>query len=219
MSLKELRKGGLTVNKKSIVFLLFLLFVLPLSAAPISFYGGKTSVSLEDGNRTVTLTGGAGVSSESIKLSSDKIFIYGEDYRYVRCTGNVSVTDNEREISLVGSNVFYDRLEKLLLSDGWVEMEDKKNQAKISGARIEYNEGTSEIIIQMRASISKETEKGLLKCSADIITYNADNQTLTLSGQASVTWGEDSYKASEISVNIETEEIELSGSITGEING
>ncbi len=206
-------------NKKKIVVLLIFVLSFSLIASPITFYGGKTSVSLEDGNRTVTLTDGAGVSSESIDLSSERIFIYGEDYRYVRCTGNVSVTDNEREIFLRGSNVFYDRIEKLLLSDGWVELEDRKNNATISGARIEYNESTSEITIQMRATISQDTDKGLLKCSADIITYNADDQTLKLSGQASVTWGDDSYKASVISVNIETEEIELSGSISGEING
>lgn len=206
-------------NKKKIVVLFIFVLSFSLIASPITFYGGKTSVSLEDGNRTVTLTEGAGVSSESIDLSSEKIFIYGEDYRYVRCTGNVSVTDNEREIFLRGSNVFYDRIEKLLLSDGWVELEDRKNNATISGARIEYNESTSEITIQMRATISQDTDKGLLKCSADIITYNADDQTLKLSGQASVTWGDDSYKASVISVNIETEEIELSGSISGEING
>ncbi|MCR5760459.1 MAG: hypothetical protein K6F82_00415, partial [Sphaerochaetaceae bacterium] len=125
----------------------------------------------------------------------------------------------EREISLSSSNVFYDRQEKTLLSDGWVELEDKKNEATISGARIQYNEETSEITIQMRATITQETKKGLLKCSADIITYNADEQTLTLSGRASVLWGEDSYNASSISVDIDTEEIELSGSITGEING
>lgn len=207
------------MNKKTAVLLLVFALAFSLFASPISFYGGKTSVILEDGNRSVSLTQGAGVTSENIELSSDQIVIYGEDYRYVRCTGNVSVTDKEREISLTGANVFYDRVEKTLLSDGWVELEDKKNEAKISGARIEYSEVTSEIIIQMRATITQETEKGLLKCSADIITYNADEQTLTLSGYASVLWGEDSYRASVISVNIETEEIELSGSITGEIHG
>lgn len=207
------------VNKKTALILLLLTLFLPLSATPITFHGGRTSVSLEDGNRTVSLTQGAGVTSENIELTSDQILLYGEDYRFVRCDGNVSVLDKEREISLSSSNVFYDRQEKTLLSDGWVELEDKKNEATISGARIQYNEETSEITIQMRATITQETKKGLLKCSADIITYNADEQTLTLSGRASVLWGEDSYNASSISVDIDTEEIELSGSITGEING
>lgn len=200
--------------------MLFLFVMIPaLFASSISFYGGKTSVSLEEGNKTVSLTGGAGVTSENIKLTSDEIFIYGEDYRYVRCSGSVSVLDTQREISLTSQNVWYDREEKVMLSDGWIEIEDKKNEARISGARVEYNEQSSLITIQMKASIEQDTDKGLLKCSSDIIEYNADEQVLRMRGNAVVKWGEDSYSASVITVNIDTEEIELQGSITGEING
>ncbi len=185
----------------------------------ITFSGESTTVTNENGQKTVNLTGGAKVQSDNIGITSEKVSIWSEEYEYVRCTGNVVIEDSERQITLKSSNAFYDRNKKLLLADGNVELEDKKNNAKIGGMLIEYNRETSVISIQMKARLTQETEKGLLNASSDVITYNADFQTLTMNGNSNINWGEDRYLAKTIILNIETEEISLGGSVTGEIIG
>lgn len=201
----------------SVVFILFTPALI--SASSISFSGGHTSVSLQEGNRRIELSGGASVSTDNIEITSDLIELYGDDYNYVRCTGNVNIKETSRDISLACPSLLYDRTSELLISDGWVEIEDLSHNAKLSAARFEYNTKTSVMKLQMRARMEMDTDNGILTCTADSIEYNADEQTATVKGFANIVWGDNSYKASMIIVNIETEEITLYGSISGEVNG
>jgi len=205
-------------NKLSLV-LLFLLSCSLCFASEITFSGGYTKVSLQDGNRTVELTGGAKASTDTISIAADRIFLYGEDYRYTDCTGNINVHETEHNLDIKSTSLFYDRQEENLLSNGWIEIDDTENEAQLSGSWFEYNINERIMVLQMKASIQKVTERGMLACKADSIEYNANKQTLELRGNAVVTWGSDSYKASYIIVDIDTEEVILQGSISGEING
>jgi len=188
-------------------------------ASDIRFSGGYTKVSLQDGNRTVELSDGAKASTDTIEIAADKVFLYGKDYRYTDCTGNVNVRETEHNLEVRATSLFYDREEENLLANGWIEIDDAENEAQLSGAWFEYSINERIMVLQMKATISKVTERGMLVCKADSIEYNAEKQTLELRGKADVTWGSDSYKASYILVDIETEEVVLQGSITGEING
>lgn len=206
--------------KNRLIFTILVLFAaIGLSAEPITFSGGTTKVSLQDGDHRVNLSGGANVQTEKVTLSSDSVELYGEDYSYVDCTGSVKVTEKERNISISCANLFYNRTENMLISDGWIEIDDPEHEATLSGSWFEYNTDTSVMKLQMQARIRKNTDSGMLVCSSDSIEYNADEQTLILKGSAVVTWGDDTYKASMIVVDIDTEDISLHGSISGEVNG
>jgi len=208
------------LTRSKFVFILIAL-CLPafLHASEIRFSGGYTRVSLQDSDRQIELSGGAAASTDSISIEAGKILLYGPDYRYVDCTGGVNAQEKEHSLAISAADIFYDREEGYLLSDGWIEIEDTENEAQLSGSWFEYSLETRMMILQMQASISKVTQRGLLVCTAHSIEYNAGQQTLSLRGNASVTWGSDSYRAAHITVNIETEEVILQGSISGEING
>lgn len=206
-------------NKVLLVAFLFILSCSFCFASDIRFSGGYTKVSLQDGNRTVELTGGAKASTDSISIEADRVFLYGEDYRYTDCTGNITVHETEHNLEIKATSLFYDREDESLLSNGWIEIDDTENEAQLSGAWFEYSIKNRIMVLQMKASIKKVTERGMLTCSADSIEYNAEKQTLELRGNADVSWGSDNYKASYIMVEIETEEVILQGSISGEING
>lgn len=192
---------------------------LPLAADTISFNGGYTKVDLQEGKKSVTLSGGATVSTDQVDLESDSISIYGENYRYVSCTGNVSAVEKEHGISFKSPTLFYDRTKGKVTSDSWIEIQDNENQAALSGAWFEFDMQKRFIKLQMMARVIKVTDEGLMVCRADSIEYDGENNMVSLKGGATVNWNDDTYSAAMITVNLDTNEITLYGSISGEFNG
>jgi len=207
------------MNKRLTALLITITVASMLFASTVTFSGGYSKVSLQDNNRTVTLSEGAVVDTGDFHITSTTIQLYGEDYRYVRCTGNVKVTETESSMTLSCSKLTYDRETSVLLSDGWIEVDDPEDGARLSGAWLEYNSETSTMKLQISASIEKDTDKGLLNCTSDTIEFNSEKNTLVLKGQSHVVWGDDTYSANIITVDIDNEEITLYDSISGEIHG
>ena len=191
---------------------------LTLFASEISFSGGYTKVSMQQGNKSVTLSGGAKVSTDQVDLSADSMKLYGENYRYVTCTGNVQANEHENGISFNSPDIFYDRQTGEIRSDSWIEIQDTKNQVSLSGAWFEYNMKTSVMKLQIMARIVKIAEEKLMVCRADDIVYNGKENTVTLRGNATVEWKDDTYKAAMIVVDLNTNDISLYGTISGAFN-
>lgn len=206
-------------NKKWILAIALLLLCARGFCADITFKGGYSSVSLQDGNHRVTLSNGARVETDDFSIVSDKIELYGDNYRYVQCTGNVIIIQKDKDIELKCTNLVFDRDLEILTINGWVEVDDREHEAKLSGAWLEYNTETNIMKIQMRAKIEKNTDDGLLSANADSIEFDNENQTLVLKGSSTVLWDGNNYSASVMMVDIEDKEITLYDSITGEING
>ena len=189
-----------------------------LWASEISFSGGYTKVSMQQGNKSVTLSGGATVSTDQVDLSADSMKLYGENYKYVTCTGNVKATEHENGISFNSPDIFYDRETGVVRSDSWIEIQDNKNEASLSGAWFEYNMNTSIMKLQIMARIIKIAEEKLMVCRADDIEYNGKENTVILRGNATVDWKDDTYKAAMIVVDLNTNDISLYGTISGAFN-
>ena len=200
------------------VFAILILAELTLFASEISFSGGYTKVSMQQGNKSVSLSGGAKVSNDQVDLSADSMKLYGENYRYVTCTGNVQANEHENGISFNSPDIFYDRQTGEVRSDSWIEIQDTKNQVSLSGAWFEYNMKTSIMKLQIMARIVKIAEEKLMVCRADNIVYNGKENTVTLRGNADVEWKDDTYKAAMIVVDLNTNDISLYGTISGAFN-
>ena len=197
---------------------ILILAALTLFASEISFSGGYTKVSMQQGNKSVTLSGGAKVSTDQVDLWADSMKLYGENYRYVTCTGNVRADEHENGISFNSPDIFYDRQTGEVRSDSWIEIQDTKNQVSLSGAWFEYNMKTSVMKLQIMARIVKIAEEKLMVCRADDIVYNGKENTVTLRGNATVEWKDDTYKAAMIVVDLNTNDISLYGTISGAFN-
>lgn len=206
-------------RKLTAIFLIIFLNEAIVFASNITFSGGYTKVNLQEGNKTVSLSGGASVSADNLVIEADKIELYGEDYKYVSCTGAVTVKDEERGISLQCPSLSYNREEERIVSDGWIEIQDTKNEATLSGSWFEYDTKSTLMKLQMMAKIVKVTDDGLMTCNADSIEFNNETQKVTLKGNASVEWNGNTYKAAMIIVDLENNGITMHGSITGEVNG
>ena len=201
----------------TILLLIFLPFAL--TSGEITFSGGSTRIRMQQGFETISLSGGARFQSDSIKLEAREITLSGSDYRYVRCTGNVILHDSQRGITLKAQNLFYDREEELVLISGYVELEDTVHEVLASAWSMEFNLEKALVLLQVEVSLLKSTERGIMECKADSLSFDRDGQTLILEGNAQIEWAKDFYQAEHISVDLTTEEISMGGSIKGVIYG
>jgi hypothetical protein len=199
--------------------LLTLILLLPLAAKDISFKGGSTRMKMQQGSETILLDNGAEVQVGSLMLRSTSMELYGTDFRFVRCEGDVSLQDEERGISLLTSSLLFDRVEETLLIDSWVELEDTNNQVIASAARMEFFLQEGIVLLQVQARLLKHTDDAPMVCRSDFMTFDRDKETLELKGRASIIWKPDTYEAQSISVDLKTEEIRMEGSIKGTIHG
>ncbi|NBK20842.1 MAG: hypothetical protein EOM68_02320 [Spirochaetia bacterium] len=202
-----------------LAMLLTLILLLPLAAKDISFKGGSTRMKMQQGSETILLDNGAEVQVGSLMLRSTSMELYGTDFRFVRCEGDVSLQDEERGISLLTSSLLFDRVEETLLIDSWVELEDTNNQVIASAARMEFFLQEGIVLLQVQARLLKHTDDAPMVCRSDFMTFDRDKETLELKGRASIIWKPDTYEAQSISVDLKTEEIRMEGSIKGTIHG
>ena len=208
------------INRRLLVFLLCsILLPLYALAEDITFSSGYTRVVMKGENRTVELTENVTVKSGQIDIKANKIIISGENYSYLQCIGNVQVIDHERDITLNTSMLSYNRSTEFITIDGWVEMQDSKNEVSVSYAWLEFDLNGGILRLQLQTKILKSTSKGPMVCKADNVTYDRNSEKITLLGNAEVEWNNDTYKAQKLSVDLKTEEIVMTGDISGTVNG
>ncbi len=173
---------------------------------------------LAKGREHTILSGHAMVTSGNSVIRADEIELYGHDFQYAEATGDVSVVDSKKGITLTSQNLFYDRKADLSRVDGYAEMEDAKNQLVVKGGFLE-NEGNDGItIVQIGVRILKVSEGKVMACRSEFARYDRNADSLLLSGTPVVYWKGDEYRAARIAVNLKTDEISLEGNVSGTIN-
>ena len=202
----------------------FLFANLPFTAPEeedetISFSGGNSSVVLREGKENVELTEGAQVTVGSMTISADEIRLSGNNWRYVECSGNVKVDDEERGISILTSSLWYDREDERILVTSWYEIEDRTNEVSASGAVLEYRLDDERLQMDKDVLLLRAEDDGLMRCRAESVVFSRKDNSLVLRGSSSVNWKGNSYSAEVISVDLDTDTILLEGRIQGDIHG
>ena len=205
--------------KKITVLLALILTVNVLFSAPVTFSGGYSKVSLKEGRRSVSLTGGATVSAEGMVITADSVTLTGDDYDVVECTGTIEIKDEKKGLSIKTTALYYDRTAERLLISAWCEVSDSVNELEAGAGAVSYDLRNEVLSLEMAARLMKATDSGLLSARAERITFDRGADTLTLQGNAEVEWNRNSYRAKLITINLTTEEIRLEGRIEGEVHG
>lgn len=198
-----------------IVAVLLFAFAPPAGADTFEFSGDRVSMSLAEGRQRTLLVGNAWVRSEATEIFADEIELFGDDYRFAVCRGNVRVEDEEKGILLRSQNLFFDRERKISRVEGYAEMEDRKNEVVVKGGYLEHRDEEDLTIIQIGVRIFRED----MACRAEFARYRRGEDILELSGMPVVFWDGDEYRATRITVNLETEEFDLEGDVSGAITG
>lgn len=186
--------------------------------APISFKGGYTKAVMIEGKEAISLTQGAKVQVGSINFSANTIELIGPNARFLTGTDKVTIKDSEKNIEIRSNKISFDREKDTLLVDGWVEIHDFENELIASGAYLNYNSATGAMILQVSASIHRNTEKGIMVLKGNSIEYDRENGVVSIIGDAYTSYNGDTYNSSITLINLETNEITMSGDIRGSIN-
>jgi lipopolysaccharide export system protein LptA len=195
-----------------IIFLFFLL-VPSLWAQTFSFQGDRMETVLAKGKERTILSGNAEVQTEDNLIRADRVELYGEDFRYVSCQGNVRVSNEQKGIEVTCQWLFYNREEKVVRVRGNVIMLDEQNEVVVKGGYLENWEDSDETVVQIGVRILKED----LVCRAEYARYQRGEDKLELSGMPVVNWKGDEYRALKIYIDLNTDTIRLEGDIRGKV--
>lgn len=207
-------------NKKICASFIILISLVSLYSAtsPISFKGGYTKAVMIEGKEAISLTQGAKVQSGTITLSAGTIELIGPNARFLTGTDKVTIKDSEKNIEIRSNRISFDREQNTLLVDGWVEIDDFDNELVASGAYLNYNSATGDMILQVSASIHRNTEKGIMILKGNSIEYDREHGVVSIIGDAFTSYNGDTYNSSITVINLSTNEITMSGDISGSIN-
>jgi len=214
MMVKKNKEG---VNTKYILslFLIFVLLHCELFAAKskITFSATSMQGSIKEGKNSTSLTGNAVVTVDTMEIKAERIEIYGKDYRYVKAIGAVKGEDKEKGFNFTSDNMQYDREKELATFFGSTELNDTKNDVKITSEYIEYNQKAETMLMQFDVKILRRE----INCTSMFAMYNRKSSALNLTGRPVVTKSKDTFKATKISVNLDTEDISLEGKVSGNV--
>ena len=202
-------------RKTSFVTLLFLLTLTasPLFAEKIIFSANRMNGQAGNSNTTTTLSGNAYIKTESMEIQADDVELSGDNYRYIKASGNISGKNTKTNMDFTCDSLEYDRTTKIALLKGNVKLDDKENDVKAESQIIEYNQDTEIAVLQIEIKL---TQKDNI-CSGSYAIYYKTTQMLELSGNAQVKQKDDIFRAQNITLDMNTQDITLGGNVKGKV--
>ena len=211
-------ESNLKRKNKNAAFLPFLL-ILASAATPaahaekITFSADSMTGIVGDKSDSTTLSGEAYVLTDSMEIFADQIGLSGKNFRFIEAQGNIKGKNMESELEFTCEKLKYDRETKIAeLSDN-VNLKDTKNNVNAKAQIIEYNQNTDTAVMQIEIEL---TQKNNI-CSGAYAIYRKNDQLLELSGNSQIKQGEDTFRAQQITLDLNSQEITLDGRVKGSI--
>ena len=178
-----------------------------------SFAADRMETVLAEGRERTLLTGNAALTSEDTEIFADRIELYGEDLSFALSEGGVRVVQAERGIELTSQTLVYDRRNRVARIQGNALLIDHENEMVIKGGFLEHWERRDETVIQIGVRILSDD----LVARAEFARYHRGDRTVALSGLPVVTWKGDEYRAARIFIDLDADQILLTGTVSGQI--
>ena len=182
-------------------------------AEKISFSADSMTGTAGSKNSSTTLSGNAAVITETMQINADNIKLSGQDFRYITAEGSVKGTDTSSDMTYTCEKMTYDRETKIAVLEKDVNLDDKANEVTAQAQRIEYNQDTEIAVMQISVSLKQKDNN----CTAAYAIYRKKDQLLEMDGNPQVIQGKDTFRAQTITLNMNTQEIELSGRVKGTV--
>ncbi|MCQ2575256.1 MAG: LPS export ABC transporter periplasmic protein LptC [Treponema sp.] len=198
--------------KKS-VFVFALLFSCSMIFAEKIIFSAASMSGQTGGSGTTKLSGDAFIKTESMEIMADSIELSGDDYKKIIAKGNIAGKNTDSGMEFKCDSMTYDRDTKIALLEGNVSLIDSENDVKASAQLIEYNQDTEMAVLQIEVKLTQK--KNI--CTSAYAVYEKQKQFLELSGNAQVKQEQDTFRAQIISLNLDTQDITLSGNVKGSV--
>lgn len=203
------------MKKKStfILFSLFCFLTVTAVSESISFKADGMTGKAGSKSDTTSLTGNAFVKTETMEISADSITLSGDDFRYITAEGTVSAKNIKTDMDFTCEKLSYDRETKIAVLDTNVHFKDIKNEVTAEAQMVEYNQDLETAILQINIKLVQKDNV----CTGAYAIYHIHEQTLEISGSPKITQGDDIFRAQEITLNLDSQEITLSGRVQGTV--
>jgi lipopolysaccharide export system protein LptA len=199
--------------KMFIAAALFAFVSASLSAERITFYADSMSGTAGSTSDTTTLKGDAYVLTSSMEIAADSITMSGKNFRYIKAAGTINGKNLDTKMEFTCGSLTYDRETKIVLLKDSVHLDDTENSVSADAQIIEYNQNTDTAIMQIDITLKQKDNV----CNGAYAVYRKKAQMLELSGNSQIKQGADTFRAQEITLNLDTQEITLDGRVKGSV--
>ncbi|MBN2628690.1 MAG: hypothetical protein JXA95_18650 [Spirochaetales bacterium] len=193
--------------------LIILMACLPLAAETYSFSGDRSFSVMREGEEVTTIEGNVIILSESKEIYADSIAIQGMEDPDFSGKGEVRVVDLQRSLELKSREFSYSSSAEVLRARGDVRMEDGENGLFIRCQILNVLEKKDQVTMEIGVRLFKDD----IICRSQYALYIREENLLELTGFPVVYKGDDQYRADRIRVNLETDEITMTGRIEGSL--
>lgn len=214
--IRFIRRTKLVVSGSNRIMLFFFLLCLSFLtyAETISFKADSMQGTAGSKSDTTTLEGNAFVKTQDMEISAQTISLSGSDFRFINAQTKVSVVNSKTKMEFTCDRLFYDRESKTARLQGKVHLNDTENKVTADAQIIEYDEHNETAVLQINVNLQQKNNT----CTGAYAVYKKTEQLLELSGSPKIVQGNDTFKAQEITLNMNTQEITMSGRVQGSIS-
>lgn len=199
--------------KRALFFFLAVFFLIPLCAEKITFKADSLRGTAGNNSDSTKMTGNAFVKTETMEISADEIELSGENYRYITADGTVTGKNTESKMEFTCGRMRYDRQTKIALLEDAVHLVDTANNVTADAQIIDYNQTTEIAVMQIGITLKQKDNT----CTSAYAVYRKNDKMLDMSGNPKIVQGEDTFRAQEITLNLDTQEITLDGRVSGTV--
>lgn len=200
--------------KKTICSAFFFLCCLPLIfAEKITFSAGSMTGQAGNSSTTTRLEGDAFIQTESMEITADLVELTGDNYSDIKAQGQVKGKNTQSHMDFTCDILEYNRETKVAVLKGNVHLEDTENDVKADAQLIEYDQDADIAVLQINIKLTQKDNV----CTGAYAVYQKKEQMLVLSGNAQVKQGSDTFRAQQITLNMDTQDITLEGNVKGSV--
>lgn len=199
--------------KRTAFFLVASALTASLFAETITFKADTLTGTAGSSSDTTRMSGNAFVKTSTMEISADDIELSGDDYRYITANGSVTGKNLESKMEFTCGKMNYDRQTKVAYLEDSVHLVDTANEVTADAQIIDYNQNTEIAIMQIGITLKQKDNT----CTAAYAVYRKNDKMLEMSGNPKIVQGQDSFRAQEITLNLDSQEITLDGRVSGTV--
>lgn len=184
-----------------------------MHAEQITFYADTMTGTAGNKSDTTTLSGNAFVKTQTMEITADSIELSGDDFRFIIAEGNITAKNTETNMDFTCGKLKYDRQTKIATLQNSVHFIDKKNNVTADAQIVEYSQDSETAVLQVGITLKQKNNV----CTGAYAIYHKKIQKLELSGNPKIVQGEDTFRAQEIDLDLNSQEIELDGRVSGTV--
>ena len=202
------------MKKLSVFTVVFTLISFSIFSETITFSADSMTGTAGSKKDVTVLSGNACVKTSSMEIKADSIELSGEDFRFITADGNVTGSNSESKMDFTCGKFKFDRITKIARLEDSVNLIDMTNDVDAEAQLIEYNQTTEIAVMQIGVTLKQKDNT----CTSAYAVYRKNDQILEMSGNPKIIQGQDSFRAQEITLNLESQEITLDGRVRGTVS-